>query len=55
MSNPSDQTRAAALWLVAQKEPPRPAVPELMARFNLTTKQACEVCRLASDLRRAPR
>ena len=43
-------TRAAA-WLADQSTPPVPLVPELQRRFDLTAKDACEVCALAGKMR----
>ena len=37
----------AARWLVDQREPPAPLIPELRQRFGLTSAEACEVCGLA--------
>lgn len=52
---PTDATRAAALWLVQQIEPPSLAVPILREKFGLTMLQACQACALASELRRTAR
>lgn len=42
----------AALWFAAQANPPRPAVPALRSRFNLTPLQACEAISMAGSLKR---
>lgn len=43
----------AAQWLIGQQQPPRPIVPELRKRFDLTALEACEVAALAQRLRGA--
>ena len=41
----------AAIWFADQKEPPRPAVPALKARFGLTTLEATEALAMAQRFR----
>lgn len=41
----------AAMWLADQNPQPRPAVPALRARFDLTPTEACEAIALARRFR----
>lgn len=41
----------AAQWLADQQEPPERVVSTLRTMFTLTTKEACEACALAADIR----
>ena len=47
----SATVETAAQWLSEQREPPRPVVPELRSRFNLTATEACEAIAMASRFR----
>ncbi len=47
-----DKIGQAAAWLAdtPMRERPKPIVPALRSRFDLTTQQACSACRRAADL-----
>lgn len=48
-----ERTRAAAKWLASLDERPEQVIQALCNRFGLRALQACEVCRMAQDIRSA--
>jgi len=41
----------AAAWLADQHQPPKPIVPALRQRFNLSALEACEAAAMAEKYR----
>lgn len=49
----TDRIAAAAQWLVDTAERPKPLVPELQRRFDLSAKEACAAIRAANEIARS--